>query len=145
MSLSDAQRTRYARHLLLPELAEAGQERLLTGHVHFAADADEGAKAVARDYLARAGVAENGADAVWVALPSAPGIEALAGTPELTEAARVLAGAFAAVEAIKALAGLGTKGALDEGWSLSASSAADAREQDVEARGVAREQDSEEV
>lgn len=122
MSLTDAQRTRFARHLLLPELGETGQERLLAGRVQFAADADDGAVAVARDYLARAGVAEGKDRDLSIAGLDLRSIEALAGQPEWIEAARALAGAFAAVEAIKTLAGIGTKGALDAGLRLAPAS-----------------------
>jgi hypothetical protein len=112
MSLSDTQRARYARHLLLPELGEAGQLRLCSGRIRHAADRDPGALAVARDYLARAGVGEGAlgdAPEVWMDV-SDPA--QLAARPELIEAARALCGAFAAVEAIKALAGLGTSATL---------------------------------
>jgi adenylyltransferase/sulfurtransferase len=126
MSLSDTQRARYARHLLLPELGEAGQLRLCAGRVRHGADRDPGALGVARDYLARAGVGESAAvdatDAAEVWLDVGDPAQ-LAGRPELLEAARALCGAFAAVEAIKALAGLGTSATLGPEQRLSSEEA----------------------
>ncbi|HEX6243903.1 MAG TPA: hypothetical protein VFZ61_23470 [Polyangiales bacterium] len=120
MGLRDDQRARYARHLLLPELGEAGQERLLAGRVRFPHEADAGARAVALGYLERAGVRESarepdeqalarGAEEL-VPLLDAAACARIAGRPELLEAARSLAGALAAVETIKRLAGLGGPG-----------------------------------
>lgn len=124
MGLSDAQRARYARHLLLPELGEAGQLRLLAASARPGSASDPGALEVARSYLARAGVRiASGASEAEVALelPDAEGVAQLAGAPELAEAARALAGAFAAVEAIKAAAQIGRRGALPPGFSLASS------------------------
>jgi hypothetical protein len=126
MGLTDAQRVRYARHLLLPELGEPGQARLLAGAARPAAGADARALEVARDYLSRAGLQiapDTCETAVAVPLPSAAEIARLAGAPELAEAARSLAGAFAAVEAIKAVAQLGTPGTLPAAFSLASEEA----------------------
>lgn len=115
MELSDAQRARYARHLLLPELGEAGQLRLLGARTRAADGADPGTVAVARSYLSRAGlgVATGACEAeVALQLPDTRAVAELAGAPELAEAARALAGAFAAVEAVKAAARIGEQGAL---------------------------------
>jgi len=133
MPLTNEQRVRYARHLLLPELAEAGQLRLLAGRVRFADGAEEGAREVASGYLRRAGVRIEGeredadahahahahvdvnvnvnvnvnvdvsgdGDVLSLTVPS------LLCQPSLSDVAQGLAGAFAAVEAIKALAGMG--------------------------------------
>jgi hypothetical protein len=123
MILSDAQRARYARHLLLPELGEAGQLRLCAGRVRHAAHCDAGALAVAHDYLVRAGVgagAVRDAPEVWLEVGDAAQCAELAGRPELIEAARALVGAFAAVEAIKGLAGLGSPASLGPEQRLSA-------------------------
>jgi hypothetical protein len=73
---------------------------------------------VARSYLERAGVRESGPGAegepqaaagegFLVALDDEAACARLGGRPELLEAARSLAGALAAVETIKSLAGLG--------------------------------------
>lgn len=132
MALSDAQRSRYARHLLLPELGEAGQLRLVEGRARFAANVDAGARAIAQSYLERAGVREasaraqeraDGAREVEVELGSAADCLRLAGRPELLEAARALTGAFAAVEAIKALGGLGAPAVLAGDLRLSSEEA----------------------
>lgn len=110
MSLTDAQRRRYARHLLLAELGEHGQARLVASRVRFDADADAGAREVAQSYLARAGVEEDAAEGTPVDVMGYAALLQLAGRPELIEAARALSGALAAVEAIKALAGFGSTG-----------------------------------
>lgn len=128
MALSAQERTRYARHLLLPEVGLAGQELLLATHVAIAPDADVGAAAVARTYLSRAGmhleegalsgerhpgtgasaVAELRGRDVRVFLPSQEDIARIAGhRPELAIAAQALTGALAAVEAIKVALTLG--------------------------------------
>ncbi len=54
--LRDDQIGRYARHLLLPEVGRAGQERLLAGAVSVAVTAGDGAAVAAIAYLAAAGV-----------------------------------------------------------------------------------------
>jgi hypothetical protein len=134
MGLSDAQRARYARHLLLPELGETGQLRLLAARARPGGAADAGALAVARGYLSRAGLGiavearpralEQNTDAcdtaVALDIPDAAGVARLAGAPELLDAARALAGAFAAVEAIKAAAQIGVRGELPQEFSLAA-------------------------
>jgi hypothetical protein len=117
MSLTDAQRSRYARHLLLPELAEPGQARLVASRVCFDGAAEAGAREVAQRYLTRAGVQEDVARGVQADLVDDVQLAQLAGRPELIEAARALAGALSAVEAIKALAGIGSAGT----WGLDVS------------------------
>lgn len=90
---------RYARHVALPEIGAAGQTRIeaATLDVRAAPRALE----TARLYLERAGarVSPEGAPL------EAP--EVRAGRPELEEAAAFLAGALAAVEAIKRVTGAG--------------------------------------
>jgi molybdopterin/thiamine biosynthesis adenylyltransferase len=115
MTLRDDQRARFARHLLLPELGEAGQQRLLASRVRFPRDAERAAREVAASYLARAGVheapEEEAVDALQVQLGDHAEGARIAGRVELEEAARSLVGALAAVETIKSLAGLGSPGA----------------------------------
>jgi hypothetical protein len=140
MALSDEQRVRYARHLLLPELGEAGQLRLLASRVRFAEGTERGASEIAGEYLRRAGVAcsdvsvsvsvsvsENdghdhdhahdhahdhvGGDVDGDGLLLAP--PKLNCSPSLHAAAQALSGAFAAVEAIKTLTGIGQPAQLD--------------------------------
>ncbi len=98
--LSREERRRYARQLLLPDIGEAGQRALLDAHARTESE-------VAALYLTRAGVALGDA-----------GVEARAqippsGDPALAEAERFLEGAFGAVEAIKAIVGVGRAGELD--------------------------------
>lgn len=117
--LSADQRSRYARHLLVVELGEQGQARLCEAELGVAPGADAAAAAVATDYLVRAGV-RTSADAgvACVQLPSASRVDALAGRPELREAAAALAGALAAVEAIKQLTGAGSPALLPDALCL---------------------------
>jgi hypothetical protein len=109
---------RFARHLLLAEIGAAGQARLCAARVRIPDGSDARAARVARDYLERAGleVAASAQDAVDVAHVEA--VRSLAGRAELEEAAAALAGAFAAVEAIKAVLGAGTRASLPEALSL---------------------------
>ena len=123
--MTPSQRQLYARHLLLAEVGEAGQERLCAAQARLAADADARAVTVAREYLLRAGVHVHEAsaavpDALPVLLPSAAAVRALAGRPELEQAAAALAGAFAAVETIKAALGIGEARALPAALTLCA-------------------------
>jgi len=115
MSLTPTQRARYARHLLLPEIGEAGQERLLASRVRVSGAS--GAEAVARSYLERAGV-QLGDTGEQLRVASDARLDALAGSPLLLEAARALAGAFAAVETIKSVVGIGHPSELPEALSL---------------------------
>jgi sulfur-carrier protein adenylyltransferase/sulfurtransferase len=107
VTLAELDRVRFARHLLLPEIGQSGQERLLAASVRASAAADTGALAVAREYLERAGVRVDGEGERTLVLPSEADVLALAGSPELVEAARALAGALAAVEVVKAVLQLG--------------------------------------
>jgi hypothetical protein len=114
MGLSERDRQRYARHLLLAQLGEAGQARLLSAAVHAPEDADAGALEVAQSYLERAGVrvvvhdslAEHGTSAEPLTLPTGQQIAQIAGDPALQEAARALTGALSAVQAVQRAAGL---------------------------------------
>lgn len=123
MSLTSTQRARYARHLLLPEIGEQGQLRLLASRVRVPVGADAGALMAARSYLERAGVQVDADSGAPLNLASAQQIEALAGDPLLFEAARALAGAFAAVETIKSVAGIGQPSELPDELSLASEDA----------------------
>ena len=104
---------RFARHLLLSQIGEAGQLRLCATQVRVGADADARAAKVAWLYLERAGMRIGTDDASQViALASPEAVRALAGGIELEDAAAALAGAFAAVEAIKRALGVGTASSL---------------------------------
>jgi hypothetical protein len=113
MTLDADQRVRFARHLLLTEIGSAGQERLCAAAVSFAADADPEAKRVAEQYLGRAGV-RVGAGGADVKILDGDEIARLAGDPALVPAAQALAGAYAAVEVIKAVLGVGRAGDLED-------------------------------
>lgn len=116
------QRQRYARHMLLSEIGEAGQARLCATRVRTLARSDPRVRAVALDYLERAGLTVSHADAADADLDAplldAAGVRALAGWDGLEEAAAALAGAFGAVEVIKAVLGVGTRAELPSGLSL---------------------------
>lgn len=117
MALTSEQRVLYARHLLLAELGEAGQERLLRSRVHVT---DEEVDDVCSDGLRRAGViVTSEASDHAVSVGSEAEIRKLAGRPELYEAARALRAAFVAVETIKTLAAVGTPAQFPEHLTLS--------------------------
>jgi hypothetical protein len=120
--LSDADKALYARQILLSELGLPGQERLASTAVRIADGADARVSAVTRDYLARAGVGSQ-PDAIdlqarVVNAASASDVSRVAGDAELEGCAAWLLGAFAAVEAIKAAAGVGAPSALDADFVL---------------------------
>ncbi|HJK94779.1 MAG TPA: hypothetical protein RMH85_28540 [Polyangiaceae bacterium LLY-WYZ-15_(1-7)] len=98
MALRPEDKRRYARHILLPEIGAAGQEALQAARF---APAPGPAGEVAALYLERAGL-EAAADGPALQLEGAP--------EDPSDAA--IAGAFAAVEHIKATLGVGTPGAL---------------------------------
>jgi hypothetical protein len=102
----DAQaRRRFARHLLLAEVGEAGQALLCAARA--SVEGEPRASEVARTYLERGGVQLDttaGGETVCVeSCRTAPGLE---------EAAAFVAGAFAATEHIKKVLGVGVPGAL---------------------------------
>ena len=107
MSLDSAARRRYARHILLGEVGEAGQERLLGVRFRPGAGADEDAYAVAAEYLERAGCRED-AQGDAVPVPDADAVAQFAGSAELRAPAAAIVGAFAAAEQIKRVLGVGT-------------------------------------
>jgi hypothetical protein len=128
--LLPAERQRYARHLLLSEVGEAGQERLMRAAVQLPVDAAPRPAAVARDYLERAGMRPGNSDRSErpVRSPCDPqlnreAVRALAGDATLEPAAAALLGALYAVEAIKAELGLGAPLQLPAGLRLSAEGA----------------------
>jgi len=130
MGLSAHDRTRYARHLLLPQLGEAGQARLLATRLRAQSAADLGVLEVARTYLVRSGVTlvdapRAGAqdDTQELPLPTESEVARVAGRPALTEAARALLGALAAVDAIRTATGLGTGAGLPEHFAISSEEA----------------------
>jgi hypothetical protein len=98
-------RERYARHLLLPQVGEAGQRRLLETVLRAAAG-DDGTFAVAREYLHRAGVRVADDGVAGLEVPSSERVAQTAGDPALLPAARALLGALAAVDAIRSTLGL---------------------------------------
>jgi len=114
VSLTARERTRYARHLLLPEVGLSGQERLLAAQVRLAGDGHPSAVEVARTYLERAGLkvlASESEETPAVPVADVSAVERLAGhQTALLPAAAALAGALSAVEAIKEVLRLGEKG-----------------------------------
>jgi hypothetical protein len=109
--LSVADKQRYSRQILLPELGLGGQERLCAARGVLEPSADPRSARVARDYLERAGVAvEASSDAELPSWPVAASdqVVRVAGDPLLEDSAAWLLGAWAAVEVIKRLSGAGT-------------------------------------
>ncbi len=107
---------RYARHLLLPQVGEVGQRRLLETALRIEGDA--GVVKVAERYLSRAGVRVDGAETRSVA--STLEVARVAGDPALEPAARAVLGALAAVEVIRET--LSLPGRESEPFVLSSSS-----------------------
>ena len=106
MSLDAAARRRYARQLLLGEIGESGQERLLGAGFHRGADGDADAYAVAAEYLERAGCSHDESGAA-VHAPNESAVMRFAGSPALRESAAAIMGAFSAVEHLKQVLSVG--------------------------------------
>lgn len=121
--LTDADKAKYARQILLTELGLAGQERLVATRLQWTGDADPRASEVASAYLERAGVGAHvpAADAREVAVEVATAglVAHVAGDAALEDCAAWLLGAFAAVEAIKSAAGAGTPATVRSDFVLS--------------------------
>jgi len=100
----------YGRHVVLPEIGEAGQRRIGASRPLIAADGSPGAAQWALSYLDRAGFAGRDGSPSPVDLPSDDDVRRIAGRPELLHAAELFAGAFAAVERIKASVEAGEPG-----------------------------------
>ena len=118
--LSAADKQRYARHLLLAEIGETGQERLCAARVQLPDDMDPRAAAIARDYLERAGVGVSAGDSALAPSADRAAVAALAGDPLLEHAAAALLGALHAVEQIKIQLAIGDALQLPVGLCLSA-------------------------
>jgi len=106
VSLDAAARRRYARQLLLGEIGEAGQKRLLDARFRRGDGSDANAFAVAADYLERAGCTL-GTEGEPVSIPDADAVRRFAGADAFVAPAAAIVGAFAAVEQIKATLGCG--------------------------------------
>ena len=118
MSLDATVRRRYARQLLLGEIGEAGQRRLLDARFRRAAGGDADAYAVAADYLERAGCAADSRGAV-LRVPSRSTLMRLAGSSALAEPAAMILGAFSAVEHLKEVLGIAEAGEFPRELKLS--------------------------
>jgi transposase len=107
--LTEQQVRLYARQVILRELGQAGQARLCAGRVAIHAASAPEVAAVAGDYLQRAGL-QVVVDATehTLPLPDAAQVAATAGEPALLACAAWLHGAWAAVEAIKQCAEVGS-------------------------------------
>ena len=105
MSLDATARRRYARQLLIGEIGEAGQLRLLDAGFRHGADGDVDATAVAAEYLERAGCSGDEAGAE-LRVPNASAVLRFAGSLALREPAAVIIGAFSAVEHLKKVLGI---------------------------------------
>ena len=117
MSLDAAARRRYARQLLLGEVDEAGQLRLLKARFRRAEGSDADALAVAEDYLERAGCLM-GDDGTPLLVPSDASVSEFATDASLRAPAAAVMGAFAAVEHFKEALGLGDAATFPEGLRL---------------------------
>jgi len=118
LTLDATARRRYARQLLLGEIGEAGQERLLNARFRHEAGGDADAYEVAAEYLERAGCAMAPSGAV-LRVPSTTALARFAGSPALAEPAAAILGAFSAVEHLKEVLGISAAGELPTGLRLS--------------------------
>ena len=118
MNLDAAARRRYARQLLLGEIGEAGQERLLEAGFRLGADGDAGATAVAAEYLERAGCVADEAGTL-LRVPNASAVMRFAGSSALREPAAAIMGAFSAVEHLKEVLGIAVARELSSELTLS--------------------------
>jgi hypothetical protein len=113
MGLAPADRRRFARHLALAEVGEAGQARILDARVALGDEGDPGAREVAALYLTRSGATVEGIGQspgeVAARTVDEAAVLAIAGDGLLLEAARGLAGALTAVEVLKGVIGLEAK------------------------------------
>ncbi len=118
--LSDAEKSKYARQILLNELGTSGQERLCSTAFALSEAADPRAAVVARDYLERAGVGvrANPKAPLAVSVASTEEVSRIAGDVALEACAAWLLGAHAAVEAIKAIAGAGSPAQFPDAFVL---------------------------
>ena len=112
MGLPPQQLRQYARHIVLPEIGEAGQRRIGASRPHIAPGANARAAGWALAYLERAGAGEGDGESPPspVDVPSDDEVVRIAGSPGLLHAAELFAGAFAAVERIKASVRAGVGG-----------------------------------
>lgn len=125
--LSEADKQLYARQILLRELGLAGQEQLCTTDLALAGEADPRCRAVAGEYLERAGLRVEDAvpgstpDAArTLRLPTREAVARLAGDPALEGCAAWLLGSLAAVDAIKQVLGAGNQTPCTPAFVLSA-------------------------
>lgn len=107
MSLDATARRRYARQLLLGEIGEVGQERLFAAGFRRGTESDADAYAVAAEHLRRAGCRESEADGTPIRTPTADAVTYFAGSASLRAPAAAILGAFAAVEHLKEVLGVG--------------------------------------
>jgi hypothetical protein len=103
--LDAAARRRYARHLLLGEIGESGQECLLKSGFRPGLNSDADAYQVAAAYLERAGCSRKD-DGREVRIADSQAVMRFAGSTKLREPAAAVAGAFAAVEHLKEVLGI---------------------------------------
>ncbi|MGB8329947.1 MAG: hypothetical protein WCE62_07450 [Polyangiales bacterium] len=118
MSLDAAVRRRYERQILLDEIGETGQTRLLAARFRRGAGGDSGAYAVAVEYLERAGCSSDDAG-VDLRVPPPEAVMRFAGCSALREPAAAVMGAFAAVEHLKQVLGIASARELPPDLSLS--------------------------
>jgi hypothetical protein len=105
LSLDAAARRRYARQLLVGEIGELGQLRLLDARFRPGAGGDVEATAVAAEYLERAGCAAD-QSGTELRAPDASAVLRFAGSPAFREPAAAIMGAFSAVEHLKEVLGI---------------------------------------
>lgn len=118
MSLDAAARRRYVRQLLLGEIGESGQVRLLASGFRGTAEGDADAFAVAADYLERAGCFGD-SEGIEVCIPRTNEVMRFAGNAALMEPAALVLGAYSAVEYLKEVLGIAPASEVPTDLSLS--------------------------
>ncbi|MCS6798857.1 MAG: hypothetical protein NZ898_10040 [Myxococcota bacterium] len=104
--LTDEERRRHARALLLPEIGERGLEKLMRAEPLVPPDADARAARVALLYASRSGLGERGAGPpVRLDVPDASTLRSLVGAEALRAAAAWATGALAALDAVRTALG----------------------------------------
>jgi hypothetical protein len=93
-------RSRFARHLSLPEIGAAGQAKLSSARVRVAPGTDPRVARWAIDHATRVGARQDEAGRA-ITDAAATAVRELAGRPELEDAAAFLLGALAALELVR--------------------------------------------
>ncbi|MEM7433522.1 MAG: hypothetical protein AAF436_00125 [Myxococcota bacterium] len=107
MVAASTAKRRYLRQLLLSEIGESGQARLVAERFKAGATCDPGAYTVTADYLRRAGCDEDEVRGTPITGPTRDEVIRFAGSEALVPHAAAILGAMSAVARIKEATGAG--------------------------------------